>query len=118
MDNLIPKPASLLPSNGSFKITNETRIITPENAEIAQTRRAFAEHIRKYAGLELETKSGDTSLKNNTIELFLTSNAPYGEEGYELSISSDGIVLRANHPAGLFYGTQTLIQLLGTLPYG
>jgi hexosaminidase len=34
-----------------------------------------------------------------------------GKEGYRLSVSPKGIILQANEAAGLFYGTQTLIQL-------
>ena len=35
-----------------------------------------------------------------------------GEEGYDLTITADRVVLRAARPAGLFYGVQTLRQLL------
>jgi hexosaminidase len=34
-----------------------------------------------------------------------------GDQGYELSVSGDGITVRAQSDAGLFYGTRTLIQL-------
>ena len=35
-----------------------------------------------------------------------------GDEGYEMSVSSKGIWIHANKPAGLFYGLKTLLQLL------
>jgi hexosaminidase len=35
-----------------------------------------------------------------------------GDEGYQLTVSADRVVLAANHAAGLFYGVQTLKQLL------
>ena len=34
-----------------------------------------------------------------------------GMESYNLKITEEGILLKANHPAGLFYGVQTLLQL-------
>ena len=118
MNNLIPKPTSLLTSNGSFKITGETRIIASEISEAIQIGRVLTETIRRFAGLELEAQVGNIDPKNNTIEFSITNDAHLGDEGYELSISSDGIVLRAYRPAGLFYAAQTLIQLFSTLPSG
>ena len=118
MNNLIPKPTSLLTSNDSFKITGETRIITSEISEAIQIGRVLTETIRRFAGLELEAQVGNIDPKNNTIEFSITNDAHLGDEGYELSISSDGIVLRAYRPAGLFYAAQTLIQLFSTLPSG
>jgi hexosaminidase len=35
-----------------------------------------------------------------------------GDEGYQFTVSADRIVVTANHAAGLFYGVQTLKQLL------
>ncbi|HVF81150.1 MAG TPA: family 20 glycosylhydrolase, partial [Flavisolibacter sp.] len=34
-----------------------------------------------------------------------------GAEGYQLSVTSNGVVIKANQPSGLFYGVQTLVQL-------
>lgn len=40
-----------------------------------------------------------------------------GPEGYELTVSHHRITIRASHPAGIFYGKQTLRQLLpGPIP--
>ncbi len=35
-----------------------------------------------------------------------------GDEGYELLVTTDGVTITANQPAGVFYGVQTLRQLL------
>jgi hexosaminidase len=40
------------------------------------------------------------------------ADAALGDEGYELTIAADGIRIVAYQPAGLFYGLQTLRQLL------
>lgn len=39
-------------------------------------------------------------------------NPTIGKEGYQLAINTKGIVIKANQAAGLFYGVQTLMQLL------
>jgi hexosaminidase len=49
--------------------------------------------------------------------IFLTTNnadAALGAEGYELSVTTNGVVIRAPESAGLFYGVQSLLQLLPT----
>ena len=48
-------------------------------------------------GILLTTKNADTNL---------------GPEGYELTVASNSVVIRAPAQAGLFYGVQTLLQLL------
>jgi len=35
-----------------------------------------------------------------------------GAEGYELSVASDSVIIRASDEAGVFYGVQSLLQLL------
>src|SRR5205823_2729608 len=47
--------------------------------------------------------------------ILLTTNSALtnlGSEGYELTVAADSIVIRAPAAAGLFYGVQTLLQLL------
>jgi len=46
------------------------------------------------------------------LELNKTPDNELGAEGYHLAVTTKNIVIRANQPAGLFYGIQTLLQLL------
>jgi hexosaminidase len=41
-----------------------------------------------------------------------TEDKLLGQEGYRLSVKQTGILISANKPAGLFYGLQTLWQLM------
>ncbi|MFN8258216.1 MAG: family 20 glycosylhydrolase [Bacteroidales bacterium] len=52
-------------------------------------------------------------VKNAFIQLNLNEQPDnlLGKEGYTLNVSTTGIVINANKPAGLFYGVQSLIQL-------
>ena len=55
------------------------------------------------------TMSKSKSLKKNSI-CFLYDKQ-YAKEGYELEIKEDQILVKGNS-AGLFYGMQTLLQLI------
>jgi hexosaminidase len=55
-------------------------------------------------------RAGDP--EEGSIHLTLTGDKRLGEEGYELSITPESLVLSASCPAGLFYAVQTLRQLL------
>jgi hexosaminidase len=111
MNNLIPQPKSLSTSPGSFKITDATKIVTPENPEIIWIGKSLVEYIRSSASLEIDAQTDSSTSIKNAIKYSLVNSMPK-DEGYELDISSDGIQLCAAQPAGLFYATQTLIQLL------
>ena len=53
--------------------------------------------------------------------IVLTTNgalASLGAEGYELTVATNSVVIRAPAAAGLFYGVQTLLQLLPPEIYG
>src|SRR5215471_14223720 len=60
-----------------------------------------------------DSRSGRTrSSPLHRIALSLDPGATYGEEGYELATAGPNATLKARTPAGLFYGVQTIRQLL------
>lgn len=68
--------------------------------------------LRRATGLRLPVTGNDGPAPAGAIALRLGGPADLGAEGYELTISADSIHISATTPAGLFYGTQTLRQLL------
>ncbi len=110
MLNLIPKPASLHTSNGDFTFSADTRVHTDSSE--TEIRR-----LAKYAAEQLHLTI-DESPRAGNISLELNGDASLGEEGYELSITTNGIQMNAHHPAGLFYAVQTLRQMMPTDHFG
>ncbi len=115
MLNLIPKPASILPSQGVFALSSSTHIHCDSSDQEATFLADYLSmQLQKATGLHFATT--DTGQGTPGIILQLDNDPGLGEEGYELSITTDQIRLCANHPAGLFYAIQTLLQLIPTHP--
>ncbi|GAB3893272.1 beta-N-acetylhexosaminidase [Spirosoma agri] len=107
--HLIPQPVDVQPQQGTFTISKTTTI--SYNQPKAQAVAAMtAQQLNTPTGFGLNAKSG----KKGAIQFDLnaTPNPKLGKEGYTLDASSKGVVITANEPAGLFYGMQSLIQLL------
>ncbi len=108
---LIPKPASISESAGNFIVSPDMKIfISPENDEVIAIGRFLGGSLQQATGSDFNIDAGDQHEGN--ILLTLSGDASLGEEGYELSITPESVFLHASHPAGLFYGVQTLRQLL------
>src|SRR5438105_9530521 len=109
---LIPWPRSLEPGDGAFALAAGTRISTSDdgNADL----RRFADLLRGYvtelAGVEAAIGPG------GAITLGLRADAPTGDEAYRLDISPERTELVARNARGLFYGVQTLRQLIAASP--
>jgi len=111
MLNLIPKPSAISTSTEWFTLSSTTKIITANpDAEVSAIGNYLAGYIEQHTHLKLAIAT-ETQGKGN-IELKLNDDASLGEEGYELFIQTEGIHLIAQCPAGLFYGIQTLRQII------
>jgi hexosaminidase len=106
--NLIPQPAEIQKSGGSFQLTGSSTISfnNPECRSIADL---LAKKLNAPTGFLIKTQqntSGSVQLNLNK-----TADKRTGKEGFTLVSSSKGVVISANEPAGIFYGAQTLLQL-------
>lgn len=114
--SIIPQPVRLQVQSGEFEIMPNTKILFTGNDEIAEIPNFLNEKFQTAAGFVLEIeKAGDKEIAENTIQMEL-GNCPdtLGVEGYVLKVSKTGIHINANQANGLFYGLQTLRQLLPT----
>lgn len=102
---IIPKPVSLEVSRGKFLITPNTKISGTSDLENeGKYLASLLSHVTKNT-IPFETKgSGDIELKiDNTIK---------EEEGYLLSVTYNRILISGKTSKGVFYGIQTLRQLM------
>lgn len=106
---LIPQPRSLTAGAGMFEITPQTRISA--NPAATETAQHFADWLRKATGYPLRVEAATDTSAANTITLILGESVAEAE-GYQLTVTPDNIRIEAATAAGLFYGTQTLRQLL------
>lgn len=82
--------------------------------EARATAEKFAALIRPATGYELTVTTSATD--RNAIEFVLDpdlSGLPNGAEGYQLEVSEERVLITAPTQIGLYYGAQTLAQLLG-----
>ena len=108
---IIPKPATVIPRNGSFKINDATTISTTQ--ETARLGRQLANYLAPATAFDLPVRTTITPAGRNRIVLRLDpSLSKLGDEGYTLDVTASSVIIRAPKPNGIFYGIQSLRQLL------
>lgn len=113
--SIIPLPRVIKPANGTFTINKETTIAYADQPGFAEE----AEYLKQLLatpmgfGLKVIPWDGNKNLQN---VLLLQSEAPgsdtLGTEGYFLTVTPSQVVITAPQRAGIFYGIQSLRQLL------
>ena len=110
---VIPQPVSVKLKEGYFQINNSTRIVSTSGR--TDTVAYMLDSLLNIpTGYHLSPTNRNGENHNNVIIMKLnkTYDTDLGKEGYRLEISSSQIVISANEQNGLFYGMQTLLQLL------
>lgn len=108
--SIIPQPNQIQPLEGKgFVFSPEMRIMAdPELAALAKQLNAY---LAPAFGFSLPVV--DDAGSGDPVFLRLDSSLDLlGEEGYSLKVESGEIVISACKPVGIFYGIQTLRQLL------
>lgn len=113
---IIPQPVSLEKKGGSFELNSYSVIEVPDkNPELQMVARYLAQQLLRVTGYPIRVVlAGDARDSRGTtiaISLNRKEDAQLGNEGYTLDIANNLGILRANKPAGLFYGVQTILQL-------
>jgi len=120
---LIPLPQQMQLRPGVFTLCLEpavpgvpaqaaTRILA--DAAAVSTADYLASLLFRSTGCQFQVVAHSGSSAVRGAILLTTNNAlsSLGAEGYELTVAPDSVVIRAPAPAGVFYGVQSLLQLL------
>ncbi|MFF9144024.1 beta-N-acetylhexosaminidase [Streptomyces sp. NPDC014861] len=110
--DLIPAPLTAAHPEGRLPLDAATALDAGPGTE------ATAHWLRSVlgaaTGLPLRDGGGPGAIR---LRLSPETAREYGPEGYRLSVTGDGVLLDGGGPAGLFWGAQTLRQLLGPDAY-
>ena len=108
LPSIIPQPVSMVIGTGEFTLNENTKIVVSK--ELERIAVMLQNSLQPATGLLFpivgEGGAGSIYL---TIDSSLSN---LGDEGYRLIVNSNDIKISAPKPAGVFYGTQTLLQLL------
>ncbi len=109
--SIIPQPVEMIIGSGSFVIQPDTQIVASDDAAAEAVK--LIDALAPATGFRLK-HLGAATRDGNLISLSIDSELQdnLGDEGYSLDIKVNRIELKAYKPAGLFYGIQTLRQLL------
>ena len=99
--DIIPLPSQVISAPGFFYFSGGTNIKTDENIVIPA-----------YLNTYLKQKQATLNSKGAQNEILFSIANKGLSEGYELKITTNKIYLTGNDEKGLFYGMQSLIQLL------
>ena len=113
---IIPLPAEVIDQEGLFTLTPSTKIgISNESEQMRRIAAFLTLHTEKYYGITNAVVVSETG-DNGSVFLKIDESLNIGKEDYHLTVTSKRVVIEAAAPNGLFYGIQTLIQLMPPTP--
>ena len=107
--NITPIPLELTQKEDTFKLSKSI-VFVSGNADIDKVAAYFSAKIKASTGYDIKTVKDKPA--SGYIDLSITPELGVNDEGYTLDITNQGIDIQAKTPQGLFYGMQTVMQLL------
>jgi hexosaminidase len=108
---VVPKPQKMEVHPEQFELTPQSRIVVVKDPALKPIAEYLASHLRPATGFALPITDGHP--QNNDITLTtLNADGTLLDEGYSIEIGPTAAVVSAPKLAGIFYGAQTLRELL------
>ena len=108
--NIIPEPFQVAKGTGIYQLPKSIAINAPSSAN----------EVTDQIAIQLRKSTGKTvffSKNSPSITLDLIKDEVLGNEGYTLNVNANGVIISANTNAGLFYGWQTVQQIMPAAIY-
>ncbi len=108
--SIIPKPASVEPQKGVFTLSASTKIIL-EGSGTEKSAAFFNSYLKKFYGFQLPVVKIKSSEKNAIVLNYdrIDHTVP---GAYTMTVDNNKIYIGGDNAEGVFYGIQSLIQLL------
>ena len=108
-NNIVPMPAEVRYGRGSFELSRNT-VIVLEGSGMERTVSFFNDYLQNTFGYKLKTAKNSAGA--NIIRLNYERMDKDLQGAYTLQVDKKGIYIAGDNEEGVFYGMQTLIQLM------
>ena len=105
--SIVPLPASIVHGTSQFKLDSKTTISCRPNTR--KEAKALQNMLKPATGYNFNTCPFS---KSNSINLRIDKSLNLKKEGYLLKVTQDNITITGADAAGVFWGIQSLRQLL------
>ena len=123
---VLPKPRQVTANGAAFALDRGVRFrfADPKSVEDRFAAVDFIDDVKQTSGIELRLSGGNRrreiligkldlpAIQSELKRRGIAPSESLGEEGYILDVRKDGVVIAATTGAGVFYGLQTLKQLV------
>ena len=107
---IVPKPVSLEIHSGNFNFNSATIIVA--NSQTMHEAKMLNVYLKKLYGFTLAVKSKPGNTHNGSSIIFKLLNNSDRKDAYHLDVDAGEIIISSAGSEGLFYGMQSLLQLL------
>lgn len=111
--NVIPQVQNLSVKDGDVYVFDSSRKLVYDNQDSRRSLELFAQDLEELVGIRPSVAAGTSEDAKDNV--YFTLGLRDGrKEAYSINVSSDGILVRAVAPEGIYRATRTLLKSVGT----
>lgn len=111
--NVIPQAQNLSVKDGDVYVFDSSRKLVYDNQDSRRSLELFAQDLEELVGIRPSVSAGTSEDAKDNV-YFTLGLQDGGKEAYTINVSSDGILVRAVAPEGIYRATRTLLKSVGT----
>lgn len=111
--NVIPQVQNLSVKDGDVYVFDSSRKLVYDNQDSRRSLELFAQDLEELVGIRPSVAAGTSEDAKGNV--YFTLGLQNGrKEAYSINVSSDGILVQAVAPEGIYRATRTLLKSVGT----
>lgn len=111
--NVIPQVQNLSAKDGDVYVFDSSRKLVYDNQDSRRSLELFAQDLEELVGIRPSVAAGTSEDAKGNV--YFTLGLQDGrKEAYSINVSSDGILVQAVTPEGIYRATRTLLKSVGT----
>lgn len=111
--DVIPQVQNLSVKDGDVYVFDSSRKLVYDNQDSRRSLELFAQDLEELVGIRPSVAAGTSEDAKDNV-YFTLGLQDGGKEAYNINVSSDGILVRAVTPEGIYRATRTLLKSVGT----